>query len=455
MNLKIILWEYFVNLMELVLFYAFIQLRLHSSKETKKIKSKKFLFLLFHFVVISTLNYLEATTLLKISISCTLDILFSILFYQGTYFIRLFWSILYSVICIISEYIPFFILKVFTNFQFTEILFNGTLRIPFTAMYLALIAIFVFLLSLLSNNEIIFSPLQRIIYFLISITGILIGHFILSVTLESEQLFSNASFTFRLVLVNMFFILLFLSLLFYIYLLGILTAKNNRLLQDQKIYELEEQNYQNLIRTASSLREMKHDIKIHLNTIQSLAISKDIASLLAYIDSYHHSLSTTEQLISTNNTAINCILSEKINTATKKGIDTNYSIILPDQFPLDNLSLSSLLGNLWNNAIEANLRMIKQNISKAMYINFYIKPYNEMVVIHIENSYDGVIKYSSNNSFLSCKPGTEHGIGIKRIKDIVKQANGIIQFQAENYLFIVHILIPQKELSDENKNYYT
>ena len=65
-----------------------------------------------------------------------------------------------------------------------------------------------------------------------------------------------------------------------------------------------------------------------------------------------------------------------------------------------------------------------------------------MIIIHIENSYNGKIKFSQNNKFDSIKPQKGHGIGLKRINDIVHSANGIAQFKTDNNIFIVHILIP-------------
>jgi hypothetical protein len=299
------------------------------------------------------LNNIDLSSMITISISCLLDIVFALLFYKNTFVMCIFWGSMYSVICLISEYITIFVPQTFSKVSSLELLFGGTLRIPFTILYIALIAIFVFLFHCTTDKKIQLSTTQKISYFIISIVGILISHYIMLLTLEAEEQFHNSEFTFKLVLVNMFFIILFLFLLLYIYQLGYSKAVNTALLEQQKIHELEELEYKTLLHTTEALREMKHDIGIHLDVIQSLATAGNMDNLMTYIDSYHHALAHTHHLLSTGNTAIDCILSSKIDTAKKLNIKTDFSVLVPQDFPIDALSLSSLLGNMWNNALEA------------------------------------------------------------------------------------------------------
>ena len=451
MPISLILWEYFINFLEILLFYFFIQTKLHLRNDSKHIRLKQFLFLLLQFFVLCTLNYVDLSSMITITITCLLDIAFALLFYSDAYGIRIFCGSMYSVICLISEYITVFTPQTFSNVTSLELLFGGPLRIPFTMLYIALIAVLVFLSHNMFDKKIQLSTMQKISYFGISIGGIIIGHYIMLLTLESEEHFHNPTFTFRLAMVNLFFLVLFLFLLLYIYQLGYSKALNTALLNQQKVHELEEMNYKTLIQTTESLREMKHDIDIHLDMIQSLLVSGNLTELQAYIDSYHNSLSQTHYLLSTGNTAIDCILSSKIDSAKKLNIKTDYSILAPSNFPLDALSLSSLLGNMWNNALEACQRLQDAQPDILPYIRFYIKPFHQMIVIHMENNYDKIIQH--NDTYLSVKKSKSHGIGLKRIADIVAKVDGILEINSKNNNFTVHIMIPQKEAENETNNF--
>ena len=450
MHINYVLWEYFINFLETLLFFIFIHTKLHIRKNYKHIYLKQIVFLALHFFVLCTLNYFDLSSTLTIFISCVLDIGFSLLFYDDIFVVRIFWGSMYSIICLISEYITVSVPQTFFKVTSLELLSGGALRMPFTLLYIALIAVLVFLFRCISNKEIQLTIIQKFSYLLISLAGILIGHYIMLLTLESEEHFHNPDFTFKMVLVNLVFLILFLFLLLYIYQLGYSKAVNAALLEQQKIFELEEMEYKTLLHTTEALREMKHDINIHLDVIQSLSASGQLDELQSYIDSYHQSLAHTHQLLSTGNTAIDCILSNKINSAQKLNIKTDFSVLVPSDFPLDALSLSSLLGNMWNNALEACQRLQNTQPHITPYIHFYIKPFQHMIIIHMENNYDKVIQ--QNGNYLSMKKGTSHGIGLKRMANIIAGLKGIFQINSENHVFTIHIMIPQKETTNEADN---
>jgi len=119
--------------------------------------------------------------------------------------------------------------------------------------------------------------------------------------------------------------------------------------------------------------------------------------------------------------------------------------MVPDSFPLDSVELSSLLGNIWNNAIEAGEKLLSFDIGKQPYIYFYIKPYQHMILIHIENNFDGEIKRNKNHEIISTKSEKNHGLGLPRIKSIIENSGGVLQITSENNIFSVHIMLPDKE----------
>lgn len=446
-----ILWEYFINFLEILLFFIFIHTKLDRKENYKHIQSKQLLFLTLQFFILCVLNYANSSTMITIFTTCLLEIVFAVLFFNDTFVMCIFWGSMYSVICLISEYIIINVPQIFSKITSSKLLFGGALRMPFTLLYITLIAVLVFLFYCMSDKKIQLSTTQKISYFIIAIAGILVGHYIMVITLEAEKQFHNPDFTFKLAMVNLFFLFLFLVLLLYIYQLGYSKAVNTALLEQQKIHELEEMEYKTLIHTTESLREMKHDIDIHLDVIQSLSASGNLDGLQSYIESYHHTLAHTHHLLSTGNTAIDCILSSKISTAQKLNIETDFSVLAPQSFPMDALSLSSLLGNMWNNALEACQRLQNAQPNIQPYIYFYIKPFQHMIIIHMENNYDQIIQ--KDDMYLSIKKDNFHGIGLKRIADIVDENEGIFQTNSDNHVFTIHIMIPQKEDSNASNDF--
>lgn len=439
------IWEYIVNFLELALFIIFIHKKLRIRANYKHQAVLMFLFVSFQFAVLCTLNKMGISSYSTLMSSCVLDIGYAVLFYRDSIIRRIFWGFSYSIICLVAEQISFFIPVTLYKGASLELLLGGTLRKPYTMLYLAMIAVFVLLFHSIGNKDISLSPFQKVAYIFIAISGLAIGHYILRLTLESVDKFGDSSFSARLSLVDLFFIILFLVLMLYIYQLGYSKEENIRLLEEQKIYELERTEFNSLSETTERLRKMKHDMQIYVDAINVLAKDKKWDELIAYTEQYHNTLATTQSAIATGNIAIDCILAAKLDYAEKHGIKTEYSIMAPENFPLDSVELSSILGNIWNNSIEAGERLIISDPTEHPYIYFYIKPYQNMILIHIENNYDGVIKGSIDGDILSVKQGKEHGLGIRLVKELVEKADGVLQITSDNKIFSVHIMIPDKE----------
>lgn len=439
------IWEYIVNFLELALFIIFIHKKLRIRANYKHQAVLMFLFVSFQFAVLCTLNKMGISSYSTLMSSCVLDIGYAVLFYRDSIIRRIFWGFSYPIICLVAEQISFFIPVTLYKGASLELLLGGTLRKPYTMLYLAMIAVFVLLFHSIGNKDISLSPFQKVAYIFIAISGLAIGHYILRLTLESVDKFGDSSFSARLSLVDLFFIILFLVLMLYIYQLGYSKEENIRLLEEQKIYELERTEFNSLSETTERLRKMKHDMQIYVDAINVLAKDKKWDELIAYTEQYHNTLATTQSAIATGNIAIDCILTAKLDYAEKHGIKTEYSIMAPENFPLDSVELSSILGNIWNNSIEAGERLIISDPTEHPYIYFYIKPYQNMILIHIENNYDGVIKGSIDGDILSVKQGKEHGLGIRLVKELVEKADGVLQITSDNKIFSVHIMIPDKE----------
>lgn len=380
------IWEYIVNFLELALFIIFIHKKLRIRANYKHQAVLMFLFVSFQFAVLCTLNKMGISSYSTLMSSCVLDIGYAVLFYRDSIIRRIFWGFSYSIICLVAEQISFFIPVTLYKGASLELLLGGTLRKPYTMLYLAMIAVFVLLFHSIGNKDISLSPFQKVAYIFIAISGLAIGHYILRLTLESVDKFGDSSFSARLSLVDLFFIILFLVLMLYIYQLGYSKEENIRLLEEQKIYELERTEFNSLSETTERLRKMKHDMQIYVDAINVLAKDKKWDELIAYTEQYHNTLATTQSAIATGNIAIDCILTAKLDYAEKHGIKTEYSIMAPENFPLDSVELSSILGNIWNNSIEAGERLIISDPTEHPYIYFYIKPYQNMILIHIENN---------------------------------------------------------------------
>ena len=105
---------------------------------------------------------------------------------------------------------------------------------------------------------------------------------------------------------------------------------------------------------------------------------------------------------------------------------------------ISELDLCIIIGNLFDNAIEASLALPKEKRLIRVYMNMK----NTQRYTSFTN-FTAVKKQEKNNGrFLSSK-GTGHGFGLIRIDNIVERYGGYLSRNSEDNAFTTEILLPQ------------
>lgn len=441
-----IFWELFVNAMELFLFFFYANkiLPFKARWQNHAARLTPILFLFIEFLIITLLNYLQASPSLTSLLSLLLDISFFIIFCQASWPLRLFWGALYSAICIISDFLIVTSTQFFLTTPLEELLYQASMmRIVLTSLYLMLIAVLVFLITYHKTDQIYYLPHQRLFFIIICIIGISVVEFLLSITIQSSQ-YDIPELTDQLAIFNTIFIILFLLLLFYIYSLGRSRYQIMQLTEQNTILSLEEKQYHNLLETTQTLRIMKHDLEHHLNAIQFYSDQHKYQEMRNYIQNYQSELSKNYQFPVTGSSVLDCLIAFAFQKAALYDIKFTYSVFLPKEFHMQELQFNILMGNILDNALDACQKKKKQDPDATAEIDLSIKPYQNMLIIHMENTSDGTYHTDSDHNLLSTKKEAPflHGIGMKRIQSIVEKEHGVLTITPSENRFIIHILLP-------------
>ena len=234
-------------------------------------------------------------------------------------------------------------------------------------------------------------------------------------------------------------------ILLYISELAHTRLENKQLQERTQLLELETQQYNNLLNTTESLRAIKHDVHHHLAMIQALIQANDQSKLIQYLNEYEEHFNLDYSVSTTGNIVVDSILSAKSFLAKQQVTTLEFSVLLPDFIPFSDVALSALLGNLFDNALEACKRLSDE---QERWILFQMKAQENMLVIHIENSFDGIVKKGKHDTYLSRKKEPTHGVGLKRIYTLVEEANGFTEIRHNNNTFIVHIMVPLENTNE-------
>lgn len=202
--------------------------------------------------------------------------------------------------------------------------------------------------------------------------------------------------------------------------------------------ELIETHYQEVDNMYQQIRGWRHDYRNHIQTMKAYAASGDWDAIRQYLDLLDEDLTTVDTVIKTGNPMTDAILNSKISLARSKNIQVVADAHIPLKLKSSELDLCCILGNLFDNAIEASLKLPEEE----RMIRVYMDMKNTQLYISFTNfTATGKLK-KQGNLFRSTK-GDGHGFGLVRIDAIVERLDGYISRNSEEGAFTTEILLPQ------------
>lgn len=183
------------------------------------------------------------------------------------------------------------------------------------------------------------------------------------------------------------------------------------------------------------LHSLRHDMKNHLIILYGYAAKNETNHICAYINRIADDLSLTNTVDSGSH-IVSALIAEKEKIAKSQNIRCDINISTPD-INIDDFSITTIIGNLFDNAIKA------ASECGHGWIRFALTQTGSYMNIVIENSYSGNI-IENNGEFTSTKNDKvlPHGIGIKNVRKVVSNLNGQIDFSYTDGYFSVKAEIP-------------
>jgi sensor histidine kinase regulating citrate/malate metabolism len=203
-------------------------------------------------------------------------------------------------------------------------------------------------------------------------------------------------------------------------------------------HELIEKHYREVDNMYRQIRGWRHDYRNHIQTMKAYAASGDLDAIKKYLDLLDEDLTTVDTVVKTGNPMTDAILNSKISLAKSKGIEVVADAHIPVKLKSSEIDLCCIIGNLFDNAIEATESLTQDK----RVIRVYMDMKNTQLYISFTNFTAGKKLKKTNGLFRSTK-GEGHGFGLVRIDAIVKRLDGYISRNSEDGAFTTEILLPQ------------
>lgn len=202
--------------------------------------------------------------------------------------------------------------------------------------------------------------------------------------------------------------------------------------------ELIDTHYQEVETMYKKMRGWRHDYRNHIQTMKVLAEKGDLEAIKEYLNKLDEDLATVDTVVKTGNAMADAILNSKISLAKSKGINVKVDAHVPVKLKMSELDLCVILGNLFDNAIEASLPLPENE----RLIRVYMVMKNTQLYISFTNFTASKKQTKEANLFKTTK-GDGHGFGLVRIDSIIEKLDGYLSRNSEDGAFTTEVLIPQ------------
>ena len=202
--------------------------------------------------------------------------------------------------------------------------------------------------------------------------------------------------------------------------------------------ELIETHYREVENMYRQIRGWRHDYRNHIQMMKVLAANGDMDALKVYLDELDTDLNTVDTVVKTGNPMADAILNSKISLARSRNIPTQVDAHIPVKLKMSELDLCCIIGNLFDNAMEASMALPE---GKRL-IRVYMDMKGTQLYISFTN-FTAAKKLSKVGRGFKTSKGEGHGFGLVRMDDIVSRYDGYLSRNSEDGAFTTEILIPQ------------
>lgn len=176
-----------------------------------------------------------------------------------------------------------------------------------------------------------------------------------------------------------------------------------------------------------------HDVDKHVKSIERLYMNGENGKATEYVKEITNMLEPLIPIKYTGNPILDILLTDKATISKEKKIGFDIKVDNVNMDFLEVIDVTTIFGNLIDNAIEA-----AEKVNGDRYIRISILPYQEMVLIRIENTSPSI---QWKNGLPVSRKGRNHGIGLLNVKRSIEKYDGDITFDQQKDVVTVDLLL--------------
>ena len=191
-------------------------------------------------------------------------------------------------------------------------------------------------------------------------------------------------------------------------------------------------------RSNEELREFNHDLKNYLLPLQEAMETMPQSEMAKVWEKINQKIEDVQTLIQTGNSYVDSMINTKITLARSEKVDVKCTI-LSKMEGIDDLEFCSVFGNLMDNAIEAERKVIEKKE-----IIIFVEEKMGYLRLEIQNKIEKSVLNENSSLNTTKKDTSSHGIGHKSIKRTMQKVGGALKYYETGDLFCAEAVFPIK-----------
>ena len=196
---------------------------------------------------------------------------------------------------------------------------------------------------------------------------------------------------------------------------------------NEQQYNLQMEYYQQLKERQEEVRSLRHDVKKYILAMQAVAEHGDTEELHKIAQAATDIFERSTNVSAVGNPVVDALLNYYLRIAEKNNIKVKLDVTIPEVLTISSLSLSIIIGNTFDNAIEACCDLpAEQRI-----IHLQLRKQYRSLFYRLENPYSDTVR--------SIRIGEYRGYGLKNINRIVQENHGDFYTKKKDGVFTVQV----------------
>jgi sensor histidine kinase regulating citrate/malate metabolism len=208
---------------------------------------------------------------------------------------------------------------------------------------------------------------------------------------------------------------------------------------EKRISEEQNRYYERQLKIVKESLEnykmIRHDLKNQMVPLHHLAVTEQKEKLIAMIEQLTEGYGIHKEYVSSGNDAIDSIINFKLHSAESMGVKVTTKILIPSDLSLPTLHITTVLGNMLDNALEA------LEYSENKWLEIAVKYEKGHLTIRVCNSYDGTVNKSEGQILSRKRENKTHGIGLNSILAIAKKYKGDMYLTYDEMSFETKVIM--------------